>query len=109
MNSINTYQPDIIVGCETWLTPEIYSSELLPSEYNIFRKDRSDGYGREFIACHNSLISCEISLQSTAELVACAVQQLNKPPLIVFLIYTIPHLQMSYILMIFALPYKNAF
>ncbi|XP_053381379.1 uncharacterized protein LOC128549116 [Mercenaria mercenaria] len=36
-------EPDVIIGTETWLNSNISSSEVLPSSYNVFRKDRSDG------------------------------------------------------------------
>ena len=52
--------PDVMIGNESWLYPNIYSSEVFPSEYNVFRKDRSDGYGGAFIACHNKLTSFQL-------------------------------------------------
>ena len=32
--------PDVLIGTETWLKSSINSSELFPSSYNVFRKDR---------------------------------------------------------------------
>ena len=50
-NMIQTVQPDIIIGNESWLhdnapyTPQ----EVLPADYNIYRKDRkSDAHGGVF-------------------------------------------------------------
>ena len=37
---IDRLKPDVIIGCETWLKPEIQSSELLTKQYQIFRRDR---------------------------------------------------------------------
>ena len=33
--------PDVIILNETWLKPSILSTEILPSNYNVFRLDRS--------------------------------------------------------------------
>ena len=43
---IFTYKPHIIVGTETWLSPDINNNEVISAEwnYNIYRKDRPDGY-----------------------------------------------------------------
>ena len=45
------YAPDIIAGTESWLTPSIYSNEVFPDNYNVFRKDHLDGYGGVFFSC----------------------------------------------------------
>ena len=65
-----------MVGNESWLNPNIYSSEVFPSEYNVFRKDRSDGYERVFIASHNKLTSFQLTLNenSSSELIATQLQ-----------------------------------
>jgi len=70
-NLLNEHNPDIIAISETWLNPDISSSEFLPLEYNIFRKDRSDDYGGILLACHNSL-NCQIlTCNSDSEAIAC--------------------------------------
>ena len=38
---IDEYKPDIVLGTESWLSPDISSGEIFPSTYNIFRKDRT--------------------------------------------------------------------
>ena len=44
-------KPDIIIACETWLKPNINSSEFMPPGYDPpFRNDRVDGYGGVMIA-----------------------------------------------------------
>ena len=70
---VSQYTPDIIVGTESWLTPAVNSSEIFPSNYNIYRHDRPDGYGRVFLACKSNLISEELPLSTTCELVACKI------------------------------------
>ena len=54
--------PDIIIGTETWHSPSILSSEIIPPEFNysIYRKDQCDGYGGIMIAITQNLTSSEI-------------------------------------------------
>ena len=42
-NLLNTYNPDIIFGTESWLRPDILSSEVFPADYSVYRRDCSDG------------------------------------------------------------------
>ena len=36
---IDEHQPDITIGSESWISPAVYSSELFPANYNVYRKD----------------------------------------------------------------------
>ena len=50
--------PDIVVGTESWLSPEHNSSEVFPPHYQVFRKDRkSDAHGGVFIAAKTDLVA----------------------------------------------------
>ena len=42
---ISSFDPDIIIGSETWLSASVLNSEFLPENYKAYRKDRADGYG----------------------------------------------------------------
>lgn len=73
------------------LNPNILSSEMFPSGYTVYRKDRHDGYGGVFIACRNTLTSSKLQLNETpSELVACQIQLADHSSLIVCSIYR-PH------------------
>ena len=65
-------KPDIVLTCETWLKPDIFDSEVIPSdfEYEIFRKYRKDGYGGVLIAIKRNLVYEVIPTDNTCELVA---------------------------------------
>jgi len=54
-NVIYNEAPHFIAGTESWLKPRVYSSEVFPPDYEIFRNDRPDGYGGVLFACHKSL------------------------------------------------------
>ena len=43
---IEDENPDIVVGTESWLTPNRYSGEIFPQQYQVFRKDRKSGAHR---------------------------------------------------------------
>ena len=54
------HQPDIIQGTETWLNPDISSSEIFPSNYTVFRRDRkTDDHGGVIFACKKDIIVTE--------------------------------------------------
>jgi len=90
-NFIEHEHPDIMIGNESWLNPNIYSSEVFPPEYNVFRKDRSDGYGGVFIACHNKLTTFQLTLNenTSSELIATQIQ-LDNTSIIICAVYRPP-------------------
>ena len=61
-HTLSTYDPDIVIGTETWLTPDIHDSEVFPTDspYNmtLHRKDRQDGnHGGVLIATKPGLVA----------------------------------------------------
>ena len=52
---IDTRKPEIVVVSETWLNNSIHYSEVLPTNYEVYYKDRIDG--GVLIAVKNTLIS----------------------------------------------------
>ena len=58
---IDTEKPDVVIGTESWLTPEISSGEIFPSGYTAYRTDRKAKKrgGGVFIMVRNSLICTE--------------------------------------------------
>jgi Reverse transcriptase (RNA-dependent DNA polymerase)/Endonuclease-reverse transcriptase len=49
-SDILIYDPDVILGNETWLDESITDSQIFPPGYNIYRKDRNRNGGGVFIA-----------------------------------------------------------
>ncbi len=90
-NLISCTNPDIVIGSETWLKPEIYNAEILPDGYDLYRKDRADGYGGVLIATKKNLITQEISLESNAEAVLVRIESEKKQePIVVGSFYRSP-------------------
>ena len=97
LNLICFHTSDIIIGCESWLKPDVKNCEIFPSNYNVHRIDRADGYGGIFIACHDSLASCNIQIETSCELVACQIQLPNQPHLIICSLYRPPSSNEAYL------------
>ena len=95
---IKTEEPDIIAGSETWLNPNIYNSEILNTNYNIFRKDRPDNYGGVLLAIKSNIIAEEITTQPNfnIESIYCKIITPNSSPLIVGSIYRPPNTNLEY-------------
>ncbi len=55
------------MGTETWLRPDIMSSEIFPSIYTVYRKDRQDGYGGVLVAIKNNITSEELKVDTNTE------------------------------------------
>ena len=47
---IETEEPDILIGNESWLDPSICSAEIFPHHLQVFRRDRNSHGGGVFIA-----------------------------------------------------------
>ena len=61
LNLIDSVKPDIIIGTESWLTSDVYSSEIFPPSFTIFRKDRQHQKGGGvFIAVRQEFQASEL-------------------------------------------------
>jgi len=86
VNFISDHSPNIIVGCESWLSPSISNSEIFPAGYTVYRKDRGDGYG-VFIECQNVIVIPKLNLDTNAKVVARRVDQYESQPVIICSLY----------------------
>ena len=70
---IDSAKPDIILGNESWLTPDIKNSEIFPDSFDAIRKDRvGDADGGVFIAFRRDLLCTETpELDTECEIVWC--------------------------------------
>ena len=89
---IDEEKPDIIAITETWLNHTIPSSDIIPSSYTVYRKDRSEGRGGGvLIAVQNKLLSspCE-KLDSNCEIIWTKIELSNAKDLYVGVYYKPP-------------------
>ena len=56
-NLIDTYNPDVVIGTESWLSEGINNSEIFRGDYIVFRRDRHSRGGGVFI-CVKNQINC---------------------------------------------------
>ena len=74
-----------------------FSSEISLSNYNIFRKDRKDGYGGVLLVLRDNIIAKEYPLDSNCEIVACEVFPCNDTRIIVCSFYRPPTSDVAYL------------
>ena len=86
-NSLQDTGCDVVIGTETWLKPEIQNSELLLSDYDIFRKDRPSRGGGVLIAVKKNLCAEAVSFPSESESVFCKLNIKGKKPIILGSVY----------------------
>ena len=58
-NLIQSTRADIIIGTESWLSPEIKSAEVFPPNFRIYRRDRPKGQGGGVFVLVSSLYESE--------------------------------------------------
>ena len=68
---IDLAKPDIILGNQSWLTPDIKNSEISPDYFDGIRKDRArDAHGGVFITFKRDLLCTETpELDTNCEIV----------------------------------------
>jgi hypothetical protein len=64
LNIIDHYNPNIIIGTETWLNSNIHSSELFSPSYSVYRKD---GYSGVLLAIRSDLVSEHLEVETSTE------------------------------------------
>ena len=96
-NLIYQFKPDI-VGTEAWLKPTIFTNETFSSCFEVFRRDRPDGYGGVFLACSKDFCWQSIPIKSScdAEVVAFKLE-LKNSLLIVIGVYRPPNSDLIYL------------
>ena len=73
--SIDFYQPDFIIGCETWLNSTVFDTEILPENYKVYRKGQADGNGGVLIGVKDTFPSSLISISIDTELCAAKIKK----------------------------------
>ena len=84
---------DIVIVTETWLTPTVLDKEILPRDYDIYRRDRpTDRRGGGVLVAIKSDIQNKrrADLESNCELVDCEVHPAEGNTFIVCRFYRLP-------------------
>jgi hypothetical protein len=56
-NLVDTYNPDVVIGTESWLKEDLSNVEVFRADFTIFRTDRSARGGGVFM-CVKNYIAC---------------------------------------------------
>ena len=89
---IDNADPDIILGTETWLNGNISSAEVLPTNFQVFRNDRSDSYGGVLIAVREDLICSPVLSSQKTELISVKLQLNRAKSIIISSFYRPPNM-----------------
>ncbi|XP_072051684.1 uncharacterized protein [Amphiura filiformis] len=87
---LDTENPDVITGTESWLNSNIATGEVIPSCYQVFRNDRSggDSHGGVFIAVKDNLIANEeTDLMTETESLWVSIRMQGMTPMYVGVFY----------------------
>ena len=92
MTLIDNHNPNIILGCESKLSPDIPTYECFPPDFEVFRKDRDTHGGGVFIAIDKRLTAKhETNLDRNCEAVWASVQMVNTQKLYLCSFYRPPN------------------
>jgi hypothetical protein len=76
-NLVDTYNPDVVIGTESWLKEDINNAEVFRADFTTFRRDRclrSDGV---FICIKNFVTSKELWAEKDFEMIAVEVKGMD--------------------------------
>ena len=89
---MSEHNPDVICGTESHLDQSFYTSEIFPTTYNVFRKDRTLGGGEVFLCTKKYLqVLEEPQLDADAELIWIKLTLLNQSPIHICTFYCLPN------------------
>jgi len=71
---IDTYNPDVVIGTESWLSEEINNAEVFREDYITFRRDRCTRGGGVFICVKNYIDCRELWTDEDFEMIAVEVK-----------------------------------
>ena len=76
-NLIDIYNPDVVIGTESWLSEEINNAEVFRDDYITFRRDRCSRGGGVFICVKNYIDCRELWTDEDFEMVGVEVKGSN--------------------------------
>ena len=92
---IDAAKPDVVIGSETWIRPDISDSEIFPPGYHVYRINRADGQGFVLLGISTNLNSNKIEIETEGEFMAAKVLS-SKPSIIFAIAYRPPRSDQTY-------------
>ena len=84
------YNVNIIIGTESHLDGSILNSEIFPSHYQAYRKDRNIHGGGVFVLVDNNIPSSQVMIDSPCEVVWVQIHSHNRCSMILGSFYCPP-------------------
>jgi hypothetical protein len=76
-NLVDTYNPDVVIGTESWFKEDINNAEVFRADFTNFRSDRSARGGGDFICAKNFIASKELWVDEDFEMTAVEVKGID--------------------------------
>jgi hypothetical protein len=76
-NLVDTYNPDVVIGMESWLKEDFNNAEIFRADFTTFRRDRSARGGGVFICVKNVIASKHLWADEDFEMIAVEVKGLD--------------------------------
>ena len=72
---VESNNPDIILGIESWLTDDVFTGEVFQNNYTVFRRDRQGRIGGGVFIAVSDRFSCSryLNFETNCEVVWCSV------------------------------------
>jgi hypothetical protein len=78
LNLIDTYNPDVVISTESWLSEEINNAKVFRDDYITFRRDGCSRGGGVFICVKNYINCRELWSDKDFEMIAVEVRGRNR-------------------------------
>jgi hypothetical protein len=76
-NLVDTCNPDVVIGTESWLKEDINNAEVFRSDFTTFRRDRSARGGGVFVCVKNFIASKELWVDEDFEMITVEVKRMG--------------------------------
>ena len=73
-NLVDTYNPDIIIGTESWLREETRNTEIFRADFRTFRRDRHARGEGLFVCVKNNIACSELWVDGEFQIIAVEVK-----------------------------------
>jgi hypothetical protein len=76
-NLVDTYNPHVIIGMESWLKEDISSADVFIADFTTFRRDKSAHDGGVFIYVKNAIVCTELWVDEDVEMITVKVKGMD--------------------------------
>ena len=74
---VDTYNPDVVIGTDSWLKEDTGNAEIFRADFTTFRKDRSACSGGVFIGVKNFIAATELWADDDFEIITVEVKGMD--------------------------------